>query len=137
MRIGAGAADRSKDMNPHILIAEDDPTIRSLITDLLTFDGYDVSAAKDGAEALNALRSGTTSLAILDVMMPEADGLTVLRELREMENGSDMPVILLTAKADDESTWEGWRAGCNLYLSKPFEPDDLLVAVDRLLKESA
>lgn len=137
MRILLGAADRSKVMNPHILLAEDDPATRSLITDLLTFDGYDVSATRDGVEALNVLCKGTPNLAILDVMMPEADGLTVLRELREMDNGSDMPVILLTAKADDESTWEGWRAGCNLYLTKPFEPDDLLTAVDRLLKESA
>lgn len=127
-------ADASDAMSQHILIAEDDPATRRLVADLLVLDGYEVSAAVNGVEALEIIRAESPDLVILDVMMPEADGLSVLRELRAAGR-SELPVILLTAKADDESTWDGWRAGCNLYLTKPFEPTELTTTVAELLEK--
>lgn len=120
-------------MSRHILIAEDDPAIRSLVADLLVLDGYDVSVAVNGVEAMEIIHGKNPDLVILDVMMPEADGLSVLRDLRAAGR-NELPVILLTAKADDESTWEGWRAGCNIYLTKPFEPTELANTVATLLE---
>lgn len=120
-------------MSRHILIAEDDPAVRSLIADLLVLDGYDVSVAVNGVEAMEIIDGEKPDLVILDVMMPKADGLSVLRKLRAAGR-NELPVILLTAKADDESTWEGWRAGCNIYLTKPFEPTELTTTVATLLE---
>lgn len=127
-------ADALDAMSQHILIAEDDPATRSLVADLLVLDGYEVSAAVNGIEALEIIRAESPDLVILDVMMPEADGLSVLRELRAAGR-SELPVILLTAKADDQSTWDGWRASCNLYLTKPFEPTELMTTVAKLLEK--
>lgn len=98
-------------------------------------EGFEVKACANGGEALAALHEFKPDLAVLDIMMPVSDGLNVLRSIREGE-APDLPVILLTAKADNESTWDGWRAGCNLYLTKPFDPQDLVVAIHQTLSQT-
>lgn len=116
-----------------ILIAEDDPIIRELLIQVLELEGYDVLAAPDGATALELVRSAGPSLLVLDLMMPHVDGLSVLRAVRESDTTRAIPVVITTAKTDDETTWAGWSGGCDYYMTKPFEPDDLLAAIERLL----
>ncbi|HVL89654.1 MAG TPA: response regulator transcription factor, partial [Actinomycetota bacterium] len=111
-----------------ILVAEDEPAVRSLIEQVLALEGFEVKACANGGEAMAALHQFKPHLAVLDVMMPVSDGIGVLRAIREGD-APDLPVILLTARADDQSTWNGWRAGCNLYLTKPFDPEDLVSAI--------
>lgn len=118
---------------PKILVAEDDPSIRSLIAELLRLEGHDVMEYSDGGSALDALRSSAApDLVILDIMMPQVDGLALLGEIRAQATTKTVPVVMLTAKADDSTTWAGWSAGCDYYMTKPFEPDDLISAVNRL-----
>lgn len=122
-------------MGARVLIAEDDQHIRTYLEQMLTMEGYQAHGVDNGGDCLHAVESFAPHALILDVMMPVADGMTVLRELRSRPETLDLPVILLTARADNESTWEGWRAGCNMYMVKPFEPDDLLASVAQLLSE--
>ena len=70
---------------------------------------------------------------ILDIMMPRMSGIDVLKEIRSRPGGAEVPVILLTAAGDDQTTWDGWSAGATCYLTKPFDPDNLLSWVERLL----
>ena len=119
---------------PSIVVAEDDPSIRDLLSQLLVLDGFKVTALSDGSSALDAVMSGHPDLVILDLMMPRMDGLSVLRALRDNEATRTTPVVIVTAKTDDETTWKGWSGGCDYYMTKPFEPDDLISAVHRLLE---
>ncbi|MCA1832083.1 MAG: response regulator transcription factor [Actinomycetota bacterium] len=118
---------------PSIVIAEDDPSIRDLLRQLLVLDGFKVTALSDGSSALDAVLAENPDLVVLDLMMPHMDGLSVLHALRENDATRSTPVVIVTAKIDDETTWKGWSGGCDYYLTKPFEPDDLISAVHRLL----
>jgi DNA-binding response OmpR family regulator len=124
-------------MSQRILVADDDPAVRELVRQTLLLEGFQVDAVADGPSALQAARAARPDAAVLDVMMPGTDGVSVLRSLREEPATADLPVILLTAKVDDISTWEGWRAGCNSYMPKPFDPFDLAEAVRDLLRGAA
>jgi DNA-binding response OmpR family regulator len=118
---------------PKILIAEDDPAIRSLISQILSLEGYDVASFSEGAGAQEALHASAPDLVVLDIMMPNVDGLTLLEDIRSTETTRSIPVVLLTAKADDSTTWAGWSGGCDYYMTKPFEPDELIATVNRLI----
>ena len=107
-----------------ILVAEDDPVSRELISTRLTKWGYEPVLAKDGLEAMTILRSNDApSLAILDWMMPGMDGLEVCRRVREVERV--LYIILLTVRSGKENLLEGLRAGADDYLNKPFDKDEL------------
>lgn len=107
-----------------ILVAEDDPVSRELISSRLIKWDYEPVVAHDGLEAINILRSNDApALAILDWMMPGMDGLEVCRRVREVENV--VYIILLTARSGKENLVEGLRAGADDYLSKPFDKDEL------------
>lgn len=121
---------------PRIVVAEDEPAISDFLCQLLTLEGYDVLPVRDGARALETITSGTPDLVVLDLMMPSMDGISVLKALRENSRTASVPVVITTAKSDDETTWAGWTSGCDYYLTKPFEPDDLIAAVSRLLNGS-
>jgi DNA-binding response OmpR family regulator len=118
---------------PSIVIAEDDPSIRDLLNQVLTLDGFKVTALSDGSAALNAVLTSVPDLVVLDLMMPRMDGLAVLRAIRDNASTRTTPVVIVTAKTDDETTWKGWSGGCDYYLTKPFEPEDLIAAVHRLI----
>lgn len=128
-------------MNAHILIVDDEPSVRQLVRDVLELDDYEVTEAVDGTQGLATFQSGSYALVILDVMMPGLSGLDVLREIRATDAGKDgyagsdpeTPVILLTAASDDETTWKGWTSGASVFLSKPFDPNNLLEWVERTL----
>lgn len=117
-----------------ILVVDDEAFVRALLRDTLELDGYDVVEASDGNAALTALESKQPDAIILDIMMPGLSGIDVLRTIRERDVDWDVPVILLTAAGDDRTTWDGWSAGASCYLTKPFDPDNLLSWVERILR---
>jgi len=109
-----------------ILVVEDDPAIGPMIAQILQLEGYTSTVVTEGRKVMDVLRSESFDAAILDVMLPGLDGISVMKAIRDEPATADLIVIMLTAKADDASTWAGWRAGCNYYMTKPFEPDELL-----------
>ncbi len=107
-----------------ILLAEDEASLSRAVAALLERSNYSVDAVFDGEEALHYLEAGNYDAAILDLMMPRVDGLTVLRRLRE--RGDRIPVLILTAKSEIDDKVEGLDAGANDYLTKPFAARELL-----------
>ena len=105
------------------LVAEDDPGIRRLIAGLLTMDGWDVREACNGDEAMAIAEDWHPDAVVIDVMMPNKDGITAVREIREMEGGEDVGVVVVSAKAAAEG--EAMDAGSDDFMSKPFDPDEL------------
>jgi len=120
-------------MKGHILVVEDNPATRALLEHTLELEGYEVVAAGDGPSAMDSIEDCAPALVILDVMMPGIDGMSVLRSIREREDLHELPVILLTALDDPESTWKGWTSGCHYYMTKPFEPEHVVRVVAELL----
>ena len=116
-----------------ILVVDDEEPVRLLLRDTLELDAYDVVEAADGPQALASFDENRPDGVILDIMMPGLSGIDVLREIRNREGGAEIPVILLTAAGDDKTTWDGWSAGASCYLTKPFDPDNLLSWVERML----
>jgi DNA-binding response OmpR family regulator len=113
-----------------VLVADDEATIRHLLELNLRAEGLEVVVCDDGDDAYDALRFGPLpDLVILDVMMPGRDGLELLRALRRDPTTSEVPVVLLTAKATDAEVWEGWTAGADYYITKPFDLDEILTFI--------
>lgn len=120
-----------------ILIADDEARIRRLVGDFLKRDGHSIVEAADGKEALSIIenRRPSLDLAILDVMMPGMDGFGVLRELRAQERGdAHLPVMLLTARAEDTDQVRGLEEGADDYVTKPFSVIELAARVDALYR---
>jgi DNA-binding response OmpR family regulator len=117
-----------------ILIAEDEPTIAIALQDDLEAEGYEVEAVSDGLTALEKARSGTRDLILLDVMLPGKDGFTVLRELRK--TGNQTPVILLTARGQEQDRVTGLSLGADDYVTKPFSRQELLLRVQAVLRRA-
>ncbi|CDO09083.1 DNA-binding response regulator [Mycolicibacterium cosmeticum] len=118
-----------------VLIADDDPVVRDVVRRYLERDGHVVAAAGDGAEALRLLQSLHIDLAILDVMMPGPDGLTLCRSLRRGDDYG-MPVIMLTALGEEDDRIAGLEAGADDYLTKPFSPRELALRVRSVLRRT-
>ena len=115
-----------------ILVVDDDPSVRALLRDVLELEGHTVTDAVDGYAALRAVAAEPPDCVVLDVVMPGMDGHEVLGRLRATTGGRELPVVMLTAAADDDTAWRGWSGGVDRVLGKPFEADDLLHHVDRL-----
>lgn len=115
-----------------ILIAEDDPEIRTALERILTYEGYGVHAANDGAAALEGILTYEPDLVILDVMMPYVDGLDVCRKMRS--RGDRTPILMLTAREETSDRVAGLDAGADDYMAKPFELDELLARIRALLR---
>ncbi|MGH2687442.1 MAG: response regulator [Actinomycetota bacterium] len=120
-------------MGRSVLVADDDPNIQRILRLNLELEGYSVTAASDGVEALESLARTPPDIVVLDVMMPRLDGLEVLRRIREEAATAGIPVILLTARSGAEDLWHGWALGVDYYLTKPFDIDDLVRSINRLL----
>ena len=121
-------------MNKTILIIEDEIRIRFLLKDYLLSEGFSVIEAYDGEEGLMAFKNNNVDLILLDIMMPKIDGLTVLENIRTV---SDIPIILLTAKSQEEDKLYGYDIGADDYITKPFSPKILVAKVKALLKRTA
>ena len=116
-----------------ILIADDDNTLRSLVTEIFTDAGYEVSAHENGRLAWEHLQAEGSDLAVLDINMPEMDGIELLGRIRSDERFKDMPVLLLTIRAFTEDQVQGYERGADDYLTKPFS-NDVLVARVKVLE---
>ena len=117
----------------HILVVDDDTRLRSLLQRFLRENGFLVSVAKNAAEARERLKSYVFNLLIVDIMMPNESGLEFLAKLRE---DNDVPVILLTAMGETADRIAGLETGADDYLSKPFEPKELLLRIASILKRA-
>jgi len=116
---------------PHLLIVDDDERIRGLLRKFLMRNGFLVTAARDAAHARRLLAGLEFNLIVLDVMMPGEDGLTLTRDLRKRIG---TPILLLTAKGETRDRIEGLEAGADDYLPKPFEPKELLLRINAILR---
>ncbi|CUP14624.1 response regulator transcription factor [Clostridium disporicum] len=121
-------------MERNILIIEDEIRIRILLRDYLKKDGFNVIEAADGDEGINTFQNNNIDLILLDIMMPRVDGITVLETIR---NVSNVPIILLTAKSQEEDKLFGYELGADDYITKPFSPKVLIAKVKALLKRTS
>jgi DNA-binding response OmpR family regulator len=119
---------------PLVLVADDEEDIRALVAFRLERAGYEVITAADGEEALTLATTRLPDLVVLDMMMPKATGLEVTRSLRELDETKEIPVILLTARAQEADVARGFEAGVDDYVKKPFSPQDLQLRVQTLLE---
>lgn len=121
--------------NKKILIADDEERIVQLVSDFLTAAGYSTVVANDGRQALEIFETQKEglALAIIDIMMPEIDGWALTREIRK---NSDMPIIMLSARAEEFDLLTGFESGIDEYVTKPFSPAVLVKRVDALIKRS-
>jgi two-component system, OmpR family, response regulator MtrA len=116
-----------------ILVADDDVDIRELVEFKLATLGHEIVAVNDGAAAIDACRERKPDLAVLDVMMPGMSGLDAIRVIRSDPSMSDIPVILLTARAQESDVETGFDTGADDYITKPFSPRELASRVQALL----
>lgn len=120
-----------QDEDAHLLIVDDDERIRTLLQKFLMRNGFWVSAAKDAAQARRLLGGLDFDLIVLDVMMPGEDGIALTKSLRET---NETPILLLTAKGEASDRIEGLEAGADDYIAKPFEPKELLLRINAVLR---
>ncbi|MGG0277509.1 response regulator transcription factor [Bacillus rhizoplanae] len=118
-------------MQKTILIVEDEDILREIVKDYLLHDGYKVLEATNGTEALTIFEEHEVHLIILDIMLPELDGWSVCRRIRKTSN---VPIIMLTARADEDDTLLGFELGADDYVTKPYNPPILLARAKRLLE---
>ena len=122
-------------MRARILAVDDEESITRIIKANLEYLGHTVETALSGAEALKLLLQTPYDLLITDVMMPEMDGLELLEHIRQSPELARLPVILLTAQASEQDITVGYRRGTDLYLTKPFNPNELKIWVSRMLAD--
>ncbi len=120
------------DPDAHLLIVDDDERIRGLLQKFLIRSGFLVSSARDAAHADRILSGLDFDMIVLDVMMPGEDGISYCRRLREARD--DLPILLLTAKGETQDRIAGLEAGADDYLPKPFEPKELLLRINSILR---
>ncbi|TVR27170.1 MAG: DNA-binding response regulator [Ilumatobacter sp.] len=116
-----------------VLVVDDEPTVRDVVVQYLRRDGHEVTEAVDGNQAIELLASSPPDLVVLDLMLPGVDGLEILRRLRAT---SDVPVIMLTALADERDRVTGLELGADDYVVKPFSPRELAARVNGVLRRS-
>jgi DNA-binding response OmpR family regulator len=120
-----------------ILVADDDADIRDLVSFKLQQAGYRVVAVGDGVQALDAVRAERPDLAVLDLMMPGLSGLDVCAEIRRDTTSAHLPVIMLTARVQEQDVATGFATGADDYVTKPFSPRELLSRVQAVLARAA
>src|SRR3954467_4601810 len=132
--VTTGSAQRRAQMKDKILVVDEEPDALDLIQFNLKGAGYDVVTADDGTEAIKKARTTQPSLVVLDVMLPEVDGLEVCKTLRREPATATIPIIMLTAKAAEIDRVLGLELGADDYLTKPFSPRELVLRVKSLLR---
>lgn len=117
-----------------VLVVEDSPTQRELITDLLKRSGLKVMVATDGMDALEQVQLSCPDLVVLDVVMPRMNGYEVCRRLKTDPKTQNVPVIICSSKGEEFDRYWGMKQGADAYIVKPFQPRELLVTVKQLLR---
>jgi DNA-binding NarL/FixJ family response regulator len=128
--------DNSKKDNKHLLLVDDDPNLVLLVKDYLEFQGYEVTTAENGKEALEVLAKEIPDMIICDVMMPEMDGYGLIEKVRQDPRISWVPVMFLSAKGQSQDRVKGLNTGADVYMVKPFEPEELVAQVESSLKQA-
>lgn len=118
-----------------LLLIDDDPNLILLVKDYLEFRGYEVVTAENGREALEVLEQDIPDMIICDVMMPEMDGYAFVNHVRQDERTSWLPVLFLSAKGQSQDRVKGLNTGADVYMVKPFEPEELVAQVEASLKQ--
>ncbi|HAC64752.1 MAG TPA: DNA-binding response regulator [Cyanothece sp. UBA12306] len=125
----------NKDSN-HLLLIDDDPNLILLVKDYLELHGYEVTTAENGREALEILENKVPDMIICDVMMPEMDGYGLVEKVRQDSRLSWIPVMFLSAKGQSQDRVKGLTTGADVYMIKPFEPDELVAQVESSLSQA-
>jgi len=120
-----------------LLLIDDDPNLILLVKDYLEFRGYEVITAENGREALEVLEGDIPDMIICDVMMPEMDGYSFVKHVREDPKTSWVPVLFLSAKGQSQDRVKGLNTGADVYMVKPFEPEELVAQVESSLKQAS
>ncbi len=116
-----------------ILAVDDSPSMRQMVAFTLKSAGFDVTEAEDGVDALSKARSGNFNLVLADVNMPNMDGISLVRELRQLPDYRFTPLLILTTESGQDKKMEGKAAGATGWLVKPFDPEQLIATVNRVL----
>ncbi|WP_327367956.1 response regulator transcription factor [Streptomyces sp. NBC_01217] len=132
-RPGPGTASSPAPVHSHVLVVDDDPTVAEVVVSYLDRAGYDVERAEDGPAALERFAGRRPDLVVLDLMLPGMDGFEVCRRIRAH---SSVPVIMLTARGDEDDRILGLETGADDYVTKPFSPRELVLRVDSVLRRS-
>ncbi|HEY9663005.1 MAG TPA: response regulator transcription factor [Allocoleopsis sp.] len=120
-----------------LLLIDDDPNLILLVKDYLEFRGYEVVTAENGQEALEVLDKDTPDMIICDVMMPQMDGYALVEHVRKNPRTSWIPVLFLSAKGQSQDRVKGLNTGADVYMVKPFEPEELVAQVESSLKQAS
>ncbi len=120
-------------MSAQLLLVDDEPGLREAVQAYLEDSGFAVRVARDATEGWDMVQQLTPDLVISDIMMPKVDGYQFLKQLREDDRFKSLPVVFLTAKGMTMDRIQGYQAGCDAYLPKPFDPDELVAIVENLL----
>ncbi|MGI0492151.1 MAG: DNA-binding response regulator [Alkalinema sp. CACIAM 70d] len=120
-----------------LLLIDDDPNLILLVKDYLEFRGYEVITAENGREALEVLEGHTPDMIICDVMMPEMDGYSLVSAIRNDPKTNWIPVLFLSAKGQSQDRVKGLNIGADVYMVKPFEPEELVAQVESSLKQAS
>jgi len=118
---------------PVVVVADDDEDILLLVRATLTGGGYAVEVVRDGRSALELVRERAPAAAVLDIAMPELSGLDVLRQVRSDPATADLPIVLLSARAQENDVARGYELGASKYIRKPFSPRELVTVIDELV----
>ncbi|MFP5351966.1 MAG: response regulator transcription factor [Actinomycetota bacterium] len=119
-----------------ILIAEDNAEIRTLVSSILVEEGHKVGVAQNGQQALDMMLDDPPDVLVLDIMMPQMDGYTVLKELKSSGIKETMKILILTAKTSESDWVRGFKLGADSYLTKPFDTDELINGIEDLLSST-
>ena len=131
--VAAVPDDPAQSRGGRILVVDDEPHIRRVLSSILEREGFEVDLASDGPEGLDAVVGGGIDLVILDLMMPSANGLEILAQIRAHPERGDTPVIILTAKGQDTDREAALAGGADDFLTKPFSPKKLIARIHEIL----
>ncbi len=119
-----------------VLVADDDPSIVRVLRAILVSSGHEVLAEEDGARALISAHEHLPDVILLDLIMPIVDGLTALRLLKADDRTSEIPIVIITGRSEAQTVRRGYDLGADVFLTKPFEPSEVLEVIHRVLHES-
>ena len=124
-------------MGKLVLVVDDEDMTRQMIVMFLTMDGHQSVEAENGVEALEQVAKHHPDAIILDVMMPEMDGITMCKKLRANPATASIPVLMLSGRSQIDAEQEGLEAGANVYMKKPMDPKEMLVILKKIMMQSA
>lgn len=122
-------------MSGHLLLVDDEPALREAVQAYLQDSGFEVDVASNAREGLELAQQKSPDLVITDIMMPQVDGYQFLQQLRDDPQFKTLPIVFLTARGMTTDRIQGYNAGCDAYLSKPFDPEELVAIVSNLLEK--